>query len=448
MSLWPAAQVVWLVACAPTTPARSTLPDDSRGATDTADDTGERLQPPTAQPARYPADRLQSPITSGVRDRLRQLVQTGDSQDSQVFMKVGDSITVDNNALHCFAGSHVDLGAHSVLLPALEHFLTGDAAGSTPFDRSSQAAEIGMSATWAISGDPSPLEQELAAITPAFALLQYGTNDMHLGTSFESAIWGYGSNMLDLVDAVLSAGVAPALLTIPPRGDSTDADGWVPSYNTVVRGIAQGRQVPLVDLELGLRGLDSYGLASDGVHLNTYYDGGYRGCVLTTEGLEHGNNTRNLLMLDALDRLRRAALEGEVLDASAPTLAGSGSADDPFLIDSLPFTDLRDTRESSSAFIDSYDGCASSADESGPEVFYALELSEPARIRAMVFDRGEVDIDLHLLAGDASGASCVERDDRILELSLQPGSHLISLDSYVSGGEVHSGEYLLVLVET
>ncbi len=448
--------LVLLVACTGD-PGRTPLPDDSSPAIETGDswrdsgdppdDTGDSGEPAASAPAVYSSGRLQSSITAWVQQRLQEIVSGPGTGSPTVFMKVGDSITVDSNALHCFSGSHVDLGGRGDLRPSMEHFLAGDAAGTTPFDRSSLAAQGGMSATWATSGDPSPLDQELAAIDPAFAVLQYGTNDMHLGTSFESAIWGFGNNMLDLVDAVLDADVAPMLLTIPPRADSSSADAWVPSYNAVIRGIAQGRQVPLVDLELGLRSVADWGLSSDGVHLNTHYDGGYRGCVLTAEGLDHGNNTRNLLILDGLDRLRRAALDGEVLDDSAAVLEGAGTGADPFVIDHFPFTDLRDTRDAGPSRIDVYDGCGADQDESGPEFFYGLELSQPTSLRAMVFDRGDVDIDLHLLDGEATGAACVERDDKILELDLQPGSWLLSLDSYVSSGTARSGEYLLVVVE-
>jgi hypothetical protein len=199
-----------------------------------------------------------------------------------------------------------------------------------------------------------------------------------------------------------------------------------------------------VDLEAGLRAIDGYGLSGDGVHLDAFYDGGYRACDLGPEGLEHGNNTRNLLILDALDRARRAVLEGEVLDEPGPALEGEGTAGDPLEI-TLPFTDLRDTRDGFASDIDAYGGCDASLDESGPEVVYRFELTTRTTIRALVFDRGAVDIDLHLLGDGVSGADCLLRDDSDLETTLDPGRYHLVLDSYVSGGEERSGEYLLVL---
>jgi len=270
---------------------------------------------------------------------------------------------------------------------------------------------------------------------------------MHMGTTFLSAVFGFGSNMLDLVDELTDRGVVPALLTIPPRGDSSEADAWVPTYNAVIRGIAQGRQIPLINLELGLRAIDGYGLTGDGVHLNALYDYGYLACDLTKEGLAYGNNTRNLLILDGLDRLRRAVLEGEALDEAGTAQEGSGTVPDPLAIASLPFTALGDTRDDISSAIDVYDGCEATQDESGPELIYSLVLEQRTAVRALVFDRGDVDIDLHLLGETASGTDCLARDDSDIETTLEPGSYHFVLDSYVSSGDVRSGEYLFVLIE-
>ncbi len=424
----------------------SGMPLDSHDPDDTSDteDTGAPLD---GHPASYDPNALHSPITPWVRDTLQELSARGSALDERVFMKVGDSISESTNALNCFAGDEVDLGDRQDLETSWRWFLEGDADGTTPYDRNSDAVLGGMSSSWAIGGDPSPLLEEYQALTPSFAVVQFGTNDMHMGTTFLSAIFGFGSNMLDLVDELSSRGVVPALLTIPPRGDNGEADDWVPTYNSVIRGIAQGRQIPLVNLELALRDIDGWGLTGDGVHLNALYDYGYLACQLTEEGLAYGNNTRNLLILDGLDRMRRAVLEGEALDGTGEAQQGVGSVQEPLTIASLPFTDLRDTREDISDAIDVYDGCGASQDESGPEVVYSFELARRTTIRALVFDRGEVDIDLHLLGETAAGAACIERDDTDIETTLDPGTYHVVLDSYVSSGDVRSGEYLFVMVE-
>lgn len=408
------------------------------------DDSGAEPEP-VEGPARYPADRLQSPITPAVRDRLAALAAAGGG-DPAVFMKVGDSITADENALGCFAGSEVNLGDRDDLGATIDHFLAGEAGRYTPWDRESRAAEVGQTAAWAMEGDPSPLERELSALSPAFAVVQFGTNDMEMAETYKDAIWAYGEDMLDLTDELLGAGVIPLLVTIPPRLDDEGADRWVSNYNAVLRGIAQARQLPLVDLELGLRALDGYGLYSDGVHLEPYERGA---CRLGDNGLEYGCNVRNLLVLDGLDRLRRAALEGEALDEPESALAGEGTAADPFVVSGgLPFTDLRDTATDGERRIDRYEGCASEADESGRELVYRLELARETSVRVMVFDRGDVDVDLHLLGEEPTGEGCVERDDQHLRRTLGAGTWHLVVDTWVDGdGDARAGEYLLVVVE-
>ena len=93
-----------------------------------------------------------------------------------------------------------------------------------------------------------------------------------------------------------------------------------------------------------------------------------------------------------------------------------------------------------------YSGCGSGADESGPELLYEMTLAQPARVRAMVFDVGDVDVDIHLLDGSASEAGCLARGDTLVEMDLSPGTYHFSLDTYVSGGVEWVGEFLFVVL--
>src|SRR5690606_26088033 len=103
---------------------------------------------------------------------------------------------------------------------------------------------------------------------------------------------------------------------ISRRGDSVAADRWVDAWNAAIRGMAQDRQVPFIDLERATRHLDGYGLAGDGLHLNGYSGGA---CRLTSAGLEYGYNVRNLIVLESLDRIHRALDLGEAPpDAGVP----------------------------------------------------------------------------------------------------------------------------------
>lgn len=168
---------------------------------------------------------------------------------------------------------------------------------------------------------------------------------------------------------------------------------------------------------------------------------------MTAAGLEHGYNVRNLLTLEALDRVRRSTLAAQgALDSDATMLAGDGTASSPFLVTGNPFTDLRNTAQSKSKTFAAYAGCNSTANESGPEYVYKLQVTKASRVRAMVFDRGDVDVDIHLLDANATEAGCISRNDTMVQADLAPGTYHFSVDTFVSGGVEHAGEFLFVML--
>jgi hypothetical protein len=386
-------------------------------------------------------------VTPYVADHIREILGAGsDTLQSDVFMKVGASSTVSHSTLYCFVEDPVDLGPHTSLQSALDFFLGGDADGTTPFDRETIAARSGHTAMWVVEGDPSPLEEESVAIQPRFAIIHYGTNDMGMGSTYLSAMWGFHEAMMSMIDGLIEDGIVPVLTGISHRGDSASANQWVETYNAVIRGMAQARQVPFIDLHLAMDDLDGFGLAGDGIHLEGYSGGP---CVLTEDGLGHGYNRRNLIVLQALNRLYQVGVLGvESLDEAQAPMAGAGSPSDPYEVTDLPLSDSRDTRDSSSTSLSLYSGCESDSDESGPEVVYRLTLEESTRIRAIVADRGETDIDIHLLDATATEGGCIARDHNSLEGTLEPGTYHLVLDSWVDAdGGVRAGEYQLMVVE-
>ncbi len=397
----------------------------------------------------YPGDRTHSPITAFVRDNLASIRTLAPDAPAEVFMKVGASSTVNQNTLYCFANDVVDLDIHEGLLgSSLEFFLAGQAGDTSPFDRVTLAAQPGKTASWAISGAPSPVEQELAAINPdgpSVALIHYGANDMQMGITYASALPGYYANMSDLLDLLIDQGVVPVVFGLSRRLDQDGADDWVQSYNAVARGLAQARSIPFVDLRFALEGLPGYGLSGDGLHLESYDQGP---CILTAEGLTHGYNIRNLIALEALDRLHTALVDEQpIVDQDAPVLLGGGTVDAPLEILALPFADTRSTIDAPGLLFDEYTGCAATADESGPESVYRLVLTEATAIRAIVLDRAGVDIDVHLLDDSASEAGCIARDDTLIERTLEPGTYYFSLDTYVNADAVEqTGEYTFVVL--
>lgn len=411
----------------------------------TGEDTDEPPEPPPYEPARYPGGVTHSPITPYVADQLRDIARLGPDAQPDVFMKAGASSTVNHNTLFCFAEGPVDLGAHGHLEGTLDFYLGGDAAGTTPFDRPSEAAESGQIAGWVLSGDPSPLETELGLLAPRVALVHFGANDMGWGATRADALVQYHTSMMLLVDALVLEGVVPVLLGVTRRADVASAQQWVDTWNATTRAIAQARQIPFLDLYAAIDGLPGHGLSDDGLHLEAYAGGA---CILDDEGLQHGYNVRNLVALEALDRVT-AVLEDGVpgLDEPAPPLRGEGTPQAPWVIDALPFTDVRDTSLEGAPQVDTYPGCGSTADESGPDLWYRLDVTETVRIRAVVLDMEGVDVDLHLVDESASGEGCIERGDAFVEATLEPGTYHLVLDTWVQDGTPRAGEALLVLVE-
>ena len=395
-------------------------------------------------PARYAAGEIHSPITEYVVDNIWEITNNGLDRQDDVFMKIGASSTVSSNTLHCFSGDNVDLDVYTDLEPALLYFLGGDADGDDPFDRWTVAAESGKTASWAISGDPSPVDEEIDAINPRYGLIHYGTNDMGMGSTYLSALVVYYDNMMQLARELTDQGIVPVFTGISPRGDSENANKWVPTYNAVIRGIAQAWQTPFVDLHEATWDLDDHGLGSDGLHLNGYSGGS---CVLSEAGLEHGYNVRNLIVLEAFDRLRDVVVEGvDALDDEPTALSGDGSPEDPWQITDLPFSDLQTTTTSPHRNLFTYTGCESDSDESGPEWMYTFTLDEAADIRAVVLDEDDVDIDLQLLDESGTEEGCIARGHHSVEAHLDAGTYRLALDTWFDGDEERAGTYLLTLL--
>jgi hypothetical protein len=263
-----------------------------------------------------------------------------------VFSKVGASNTVNTNFLHCFGGTSVDLGGRDALRSTLDHFRAGAAGGTDPYRRTSLAATVGWSAWAAVTGTPSPLQRELDAVDPRYAVVMFGTNDIQTRD-----LHRHGQSLLDLAELCAARGVIPLFTSVPPRDDDAEADRWVPRFTAVMRGVAQTAQMPFMDLERALRVLPGHGLGTDGIHMNAYPSGA-RACALTPEGLRYGFNVRNLLTLESLHRVRLVVEGGPAPDASAEVLRGAGTAEAPFEVPSLPFADARDTRSGGPSRID------------------------------------------------------------------------------------------------
>lgn len=440
---------------------------------------GVNPQPAGSFPVHYPTDRTQSPITPYVVSRMKQIAAQGSGLNPRVFMKVGDSITANSNFLNCFTDelpwsateeTYRSLGGRDELAQTITYFSTTVGADNA-FERDSSAAYPGWGAGNVVEGNPTPLDQEIDAIHPQVAIVMYGTNDLGIGGSSDPStdqykFSYYPGEMMELVDRMMERGVVPLLMTIPPRVDYPRYALLTPAYNLIVRGIAEAKQIPLIDYYRLLAPLDdyNYGIGDDGMH-PTYYgipdpnSWPALACNLTDPALNYGYNVRNLVALTALERARQVFDEDvEYLDVADPTqmitFTGSGAAADAFDIDHLPFTDMRDIKLSTNASLSDYSGCDGAPDKPGPENVYRLVLTAPTRLRAFVAghivpeqDRNPYELSLHLLEASPTGAACIQSHEVLINGTLQPGTYYLSVDTTSISGNFGTGEYFFGVME-
>ena len=383
--------------------------------------------PPLA-PVRYPEGALHSPIPSDVAAELARIAGQAPAAD-HVFGKVGDSMTATTSFLVCFDPAPA-LGSHAALAATLAYFGAGDAAGTTPYARSSLAATGGWTTADVQAGAPSPLDRELAAIAPRYGVVLLGTNDVRYGRTVDA----FGTDLWTLVDHLIAGGTIPILSTMPAMHGDPDSNARIPLFNRVIRAIAQGRSVPLIDFHLALSTLANEGIGSDGIHPTVSPAGA---CALSDDDLGYGYNQRNLRSLEALDRARRA-VGGATIDASAPRRIGSGTHRAPFR-GQLPLVDLADTRTGEASFA-SYPSCGVTAP--GRELVYRLDLPAATTIDAYVVDRDPVDVDVAILDGALATTACVAGGDHSASATVGPGPVYIVVDSRAAASE---GELVLVV---
>lgn len=439
-------------------------------------------------PVVYPGTRTWSPIDEGLARHLKDIAARGQGR-AQVFIKVGDMVPappvdggldagldagadggsdagldggVDGGVngaqfLDCFEGRlrgksdnevNVHLGTACGLAPTLPYFsainltpvaLTQrgdgglDVTSSTSWTRRSLAARVGERASWFIRGSPSPLERELDTTRPRFAVVALGTADLASnpdggGLPLLDRVEAYETAMRELTDALIARGVVPLLTTVPPRTDAVASLRATPVFGGVVRAIAQGRQVPLVDLQRRLLALGPpYGLGDGGVELS--YDALRTSCHLDEASLgRYGYNLRNFAMLVGLDRLRQVFDEGQAaLDVGSLRLSGAGTPGTPFEIPSLPFGELRDLRQSSHRPTTS-SSCAGAPALTGPQYVYRLVLERATAVRVLLLDGGRRALQVSVWSGP-SPQSCLATGPSLLTRTLPAGVTYLAVDA-------------------
>lgn len=375
-------------------------------------------------------------------------------------MKVGDSISASDPGvaggyfLNCFDGVlngsidwefNIKLGDHSALAPTIEHFKTVKlSGGADSWSRASLSARSGQTANWAVTGSPSPIDQESAATNPRFAVVMFGSNDVGWYNPppypVADQAEDYETSMRAVADALIAKGIIPLLTTMPPR---QGYESYVPVYSGVVRAIAQGRQIPLIDYNRELMSIaPPRGLSGDGIHPSVQdYN---TACWFDSTSLSlYGYNIRNLATLQALDRMRQILVAAaSPPDPGAPKLAGDGSATAPFLVGSVPFGELRDLRRSSHSASGPL-GCSGAPAIQGPEYLYQLVLARSTSLRVLLLDRGAQKLRVSLLSS-ANPASCFKSDPRLLATTLDAGTYFVAVDAPTAAG---AAEYNLSVTE-
>lgn len=415
---------------------------------------------------RYPANRTLSPITPFVADNLLRIAARHPGRLTNVFMRIGDSISVNTNFLNCltsqppFAATSestwLNLADHTALRPTIDYF-AACVGETTPFERTSIAAQGGTGTAYALGDTPPRIDQEDAALGgPQFAVVMYGTNDLGLNADpasqqlkFNSSD-GYPHWYLTLVDALLDRGIVPILTTIPPKTTSPQIFDLVPSFNAVVRGIAEARQVPLVDWNREMLKISDLGLQGDGTH--PYVDP-ISSCDLSAAAvLKFPYNSRNLLTLETLEELRKVFVDhAGGLEAADPAqdmaLSGAGTLASPWVATALPFTDVRDLATVTTKDLTDYPGCAGAPAQPGPEAVYRLTLTRTVRLRAFVSSKlATLPLRVNLLQGSATGAACAASEATVISRTLAPGTWYFTVDA-TQAAVAPGGDYFFGIVE-
>ncbi|MBN1946228.1 MAG: hypothetical protein JW797_11165 [Bradymonadales bacterium] len=133
------------------------------------------------------------------------------------------------------------------------------------------------------------------------------------------------------------------------------------------------------------------------------------------------------------------------IEDQSPFPTGTGTWEEPFVIDRFPFSDSRDTSLVDQAEVDAY-SCAPTINESGAEVVYRLVLPSAGVLSVSVGDGSEqeIDVDIHLLSGPDPDACLVRHHYRFYHVVWPEEDLYLVVDTWVdSEGTALAGPYTL-----
>lgn len=374
---------------------------------------GPRVEAP--EPSRVVQRRelpLVTPISGAIAAHIHQVRAQGERDDT-VFAKMGGSSVESRAYLHCLARDRdLELGEFESLRPVIEHFRTR-VQGQTPFDRQSLAAQVGWSLRQGLTGRPSRVVQEARAINARWALAFWGGNDVQ-GRDPRR----YAERLFTMIEQLEERGVVPVLAATTPRGDSEEMDVWARRYNQVTRGIAEALALPYIDFYAAIKDLPNRGLAGDGVHPNVLLDGSRgRACDFTEEGLERGQNQRNLRTLQMLQGLAGS----QSVSGTENILVSADEAGEPIDILGIPFSEIV---RPSATNLDHY-ACTDAPEQPGQERVYRIETDQAM---ALDFRAFRADADIFYLGDATDPSGCVSAARNELSVVLTPGVHFVSVE--------------------
>ncbi len=114
-----------------------------------------------------------------------------------------------------------------------------------------------------------------------------------------------------------------------------------------------------------------------------------------------------------------------------------GTITKPIVIGSLPYSDSRDTKTSSSKALDAC-GAAPTIDQKGPEFVYRVDITSPGTLTASVTDDATTDIDVQIYT-QLNYPGCVARNDKTATLAVGCGTYYIVADTF----KTSAGAYTL-----
>ncbi len=253
------------------------------------------------------------PLVPDIPDQIVAIYQEGlrRGNNPRVFSKVGDCMTATDDFLVPIGKADYDLGSYTALKKVIDYFAgvpaRGTGADFDSFTNPSLAATSGfnapsvLDATWSdpkwCNADESPLTCEYRISKPGFALIMFGTNDIKSITADQ-----YDLYLRRVIVQTINTGVVPILSTFPTQPGMDDK---AVLYNEVTAKIAADYHIPLINLWLALDPLPHHGVDPVNTTHMTKPDDGHT-AFFSDSDLQAGYNVRNLLTLQALDKVLQA----------------------------------------------------------------------------------------------------------------------------------------------